>query len=325
MAIAQALQTGVQANIGTYATTVSSALSASLAPVAITGVTIYLFILGWAIARGEVQSPMSTLVWKVFKIALIVGIALVGGVYQSVVIDFIDGIEGVFTNAIGGSPTIGLLIDTSIVPMETLTGLLWTRANAPMVFPDFGLVCIAVLCTLGQVLITVASLIPLLVAKVTVALLLAIGPVFVLLALWPATQRFTESWLAATLSAVFTVVVIAAVVGFLPAYINYYANQVLVNLATVNLMQSLISLVIVIFVLAWIAWKASEFGAQIVGGGSMGNPAQSVAQTIMNRFAFGRNGGAQRQPPPPIQNTIAPSGGTPLAQQNVITNLNRQR
>jgi type IV secretion system protein VirB6 len=285
MGLAKAIQDGVEVAVKTYATDVSASLCAALMPIALTGVTIYLIVIGWAIARGEVQNSISTLTWKVFKIGLIGAIALGGGAYQASVIDGISGIEGVFTNAMGGKPGIGELIDDSILPMQAITGELFKRANASLI-PNVSLWTAGILCTFGQVLVTIASLIPLLVAKVMVALLLAIGPVFVLLALWPATQRFTEAWLTATLSSVMTVAVIAAVVGFLPRFMNAYAARLLSDIRTTNVLQDVIGLLIVIVVLAWIAWKASEFGASIVGGASMGNPAQTIVQTLLNRLAF---------------------------------------
>jgi type IV secretion system protein VirB6 len=287
MGLAKAIQDGVEVAVKTYATDVSAAMAATLLPIALTGVTIYLIVIGWAIARGEVHNSISTLTWKVFKIGLIGAIALGGGAYQAYVIDGITGIEGVFTTAIGGKTGIGELIDDSIVPMETITGELYKKANEPFI-PNLSLLAAAVLCTFGQVLITVASLIPLLVAKVMVALLLAIGPLFILLALWPATQRFTEAWLTATLTSVMTVAVIAAVVGFLPKFMNAYALRVLRDISTTNVLQDVIGLLIAIVVLAWIAWKASEFGASVIGGASMGNPAQTIVQTVLNRIAFNR-------------------------------------
>lgn len=291
-------------------------------PLAVTGVTIYLFMMGWAIARGEVQNSLSTTLAKAFKISLITSVALVGGAYQSIVIDFINGIEGIFIQAIGGTavvngtPTIGLLIDTSVVPVKGLAAKLFTDANDGW-FPNMTLIFCGVIAILAQILITIASLIPLLVAKVSVAILLALGPAFVLLALWPATVRFTEAWLAATLAAVMTVVVIAAVVGFMPAFVKYYAGQIINNYGTTNPVADVTGLLIVALVLAWIAWRAAEFGSQLIGGPTLGNPMGSVIQTLMLRN-MGRNKGGGAAPSKSGGGTIAPNGGTPLAQSNVL-------
>ena len=319
MGIANHLQLGVENAVGSYATTISSTLATSLIPIAVTGVTIYIFMMGWAIARGEVQNSMSSTIGKAFKISVICAIALGGGTYQSVVIEFINGIEGIFVAAIGGtnvqtgSGMVGQLIDNSIFPVKTLAGKLFTDANNGWI-PNITLIVCGIIAVLAQILITIASLIPLLVAKVSVALLLAVGPAFVLLALFPATVRFTEAWLAATLAAVMAVIVIAAVVGFMPAFINYYANRILTNYGAANPVSDTTGLLVVALVLAYIAWRASEFGAQIIGGPTLGNPMGSLVQTLMMRY-FGNKRPPPPPPPPPGGGgSMAGNPGTPLAQ-----------
>lgn len=287
------LQTGVESAVATYATSVSASLAASLVPVAVAGTTIYFIFMGWAIARGEVQDPLSAIMAKCIKIAIICAVALVGGTYQSYIIDFVNAIEGVFTSAIGVASgggaftSVGALIDGSTLPIKTVTAKLFAEATKDF-WPNYYLLWCGLICTVGQVLIVLLSLIPLLVAKVTLALLLAIGPAFVLLALWPATVRFTEAWLSATLSAVMTVVVVAAVVGFMPAFVIRYANRVLAAFGSVNILQDVLSLFIVIVVLSWIAWKSAEFGAQVVGGATLGNPAGGLVTSYLTRWMLGR-------------------------------------
>ena len=328
MALGKALQEGIETTLASFVTGKSAVIASALVPVALVGLTIYVALLGYAVARGEVNDSVGTLGGKFIKIALIVTISLVGGSYQSYVMEGINGIEGFFTTALGGASNVGELIDNSLGTMEDITGQLFTSAMQPM-FPDMRLVLAAVLCSIGQVLITAAALIPLLIAKVTVGLLLAIGPAFVMCALWPATARFTEAWLSTTLAAVMTVVVVAAVVGFLPLYIKVYADQVLANLGTANVLQDVISLFIVILVLVWMAWKSSELGAQVIGGGSLGNPASTIVQSVLNRFAFARlanKSGGGGKTPAGSPNTISAGrggSGTPRAQQQVISQLNR--
>ena len=328
MAIAKALQEGIETTLATFVTGKSAAVASALVPVALVGLTLYVLLLGYAVARGEVNDSVGTLGGKFIKIALIVTISLAGGSYQALVMEGINGIEGFFTTALGGVANVGELIDASLGTLEDVTGQLFTAAMEPM-FPEMRLVLAAVLCAIGQVLITAAALIPLLIAKVTLGILLAIGPAFVMCALWPATARFTEAWLSTTLAAVMTVVVVAAVVGFLPLYIKHYADQVLANLGTANSLQDVIGLFIVILVLVWLAWKSSELGAQVIGGGSLGNPASTIVQSVLNRFAFARLGngsGGSGKTSGGSTNTISAGrggSGTPLAQHQVISQLNR--
>jgi type IV secretion system protein VirB6 len=316
--VATSIEAGVQEIVDTFATTTSASLAGALTPVALGGITIYLIIIGYAIARGEVTNSLPTIVWKCVRMTIICTIALGGGAYQQYVVDAANGIEGIFNQALGGQQSIGATIDASMVPLYTLTDKLYVQANATLI-PNGALLIAAVLCTFGQALVTLASLVPLLVAKVTLALLLAIGPVFVMLALWPATQRFTEAWVTAIVTAILTNVIVAAVVVFLPTFIGHYAQQVLNDIGTTNVLQGSIGLVIATLVLAWIAWRAADLAAQLAGGASLGNPVGAIAHEVLRR-AF--EPGTSPEPSRPRENSISPGPGyTPIAHRHVLSHL----
>ena len=94
--LAESIETGVTGVLNAFITTTSANISVSLIPLALTGATIYVFMIGWAVARGDMQNSLNSIVWKFFRIALIAAVALGGGAYQAVVIDFIQGIESIF-------------------------------------------------------------------------------------------------------------------------------------------------------------------------------------------------------------------------------------
>ena len=295
MIIAAWLENKVQLAVSVYATTVSSALATALIPIAVAGTTIYFILMGWAIARGEVQDPLSSIMAKCIKIALICTVALGGGAYQGYVIDFINAIEGVFTSAIGVATgggaysSVGALIDGTGVTLFKIIAKLFADATKDF-WPNFYLIICGIICVAGGVFIVVLSLIPLLVAKVTLALLMAIGPAFILLALWPTTVRFTEAWLSAAISAVMTAVVVAAVVGFMPALVGTLTGSVWTSLlaGVTNVLSDVLKIFVSILVLAWIAWKSAEFGAQVVGGATLGNPAGGLVTSYLTRWMLGR-------------------------------------
>ena len=332
MAFIGTLESSITSVVAVYVTTTSASLAASLLPIAAAGMSLYFIFMGWAIARGEIQEPLSHLVGKCTRTALICAIALVGGQYQFYVIGFINALEGLFTGALGlttgpgcVATSVGSLIDCSVIPLKALGSRLFADSNLTA-WPNFYLLFCAGLISLAQFVVVVFSLIPLLVAKVTLGLLLAIGPPFILLALWPATVRFTEAWLSSALSAVMTTVIIAAVVGFMPAYLNRYSNDVIAHYGATNFLQDVLGLLIVAVVLAWLAWKAAEFGAQVVGGATLGNPAGGLISSYITRWML-------RQPPPkPAKggggSMSGGGGGTHpmtrrMAQANVMTEIAR--
>jgi len=323
IALATGIEAGVHGILNKYITTVSASIAAQAVPWVIAGTTAYIMLMGWAIWRGEVHNPVDTVIFKIVKMSCINAVALTYGVYQTYVVGGLMGIEDYFTTALGGVHSVGALIDASIVPMDSISQQLMVQANATMI-PNFTLLMAAVLCTLGELGLIAVSLIPLCKATVTTAFLLGIGPVYLALAQWPATLRYAEAWLAAALSNVMTVVVISAVVGFLPKFINAYANVALNQISTTNIFQDVVGLVAVIIVLGFIAWEAPHLGAQLAGGVGIGNPASAIAQTVMTMIAF-RQAGAPAAPSNRITNRSplpALPPPRPIAHQNVLSNLN---
>jgi hypothetical protein len=57
--------------------------------------------------------------------------------------------------------------------------------------------------------------------------------------------------------------------------------------AEVDPIARAMAILLICVVLGWLAWTASNVAAQLAGGASLGNPANAVAQTMMNKIAFG--------------------------------------
>lgn len=73
--------------LSTYVFSVVSALVGAITPVALTAMTIWVALYGWAVLRNEVPETVPSFVWKVFKIGLILAFALQSGFYISNVAD----------------------------------------------------------------------------------------------------------------------------------------------------------------------------------------------------------------------------------------------
>lgn len=70
-----------------YVLGVVSALCAALTPVALTVMTLWIILYGWAVVRNEVSETIPAFTWKIFKIGLVLAFALQGGFYISNVAD----------------------------------------------------------------------------------------------------------------------------------------------------------------------------------------------------------------------------------------------
>ena len=66
--------------MGTYVTSVSSALASALVPVVTTAVTVWVIAYGFAVVRGEAHESVPAFAWRALKLAITLGFALGAGV-----------------------------------------------------------------------------------------------------------------------------------------------------------------------------------------------------------------------------------------------------
>ena len=184
--------------------------------------------------RGEAQDTVSSLVWKWFKVAMITGLALHGPTYQSIVTDGLDGIQGAFATAFGGGATVGATVDHMAAPFYSLIEQLFTDASTGL-WPKFSLLIAGTLTAVAALAMGFISMGIYLVAKVSLAILLAIGPAFIFCALFPVTQRYAESWLSAALASVFINVLIMATVSFMTSIVYTACAQILAGYSTTSI------------------------------------------------------------------------------------------
>ena len=69
--------------LSTYVLSVVSALMTAITPIALSAMTIWVALYGWAVLRNEVSETLPTFMWKVFKIGLVLAFALQSGFYIS--------------------------------------------------------------------------------------------------------------------------------------------------------------------------------------------------------------------------------------------------
>ncbi len=287
----------------------SAALSAVLLPIVIVALTIWIIVYGYAVTRGEIQEPVNLFVWKALKITLILGLASTSGYYTSWVVNGLKGLETALVSAFsGGGGSIADAIDTTASALNPLKREYYRRAVGGLniiPFPNLDALFAWLLVIATQVVIFFCAAIPYIIAKVTIAILFALGPLFILLALFEPTRKFTEAWLAAVLTQIFTVVILFAIFAFMPAIFVHFIGQIQFGLGPGEMGSAMAGALVVFVVgliLSWLAWNVSNLAAQLAGGASLGNPASAAAQTVMNKIAFGGGKSGSSKPP---KNTVA--------------------
>lgn len=335
MGIATQVESAIDGLLTNFVVSTSTAFTTMLMPLALTAITIYVISMGWAITRGETNDSLSTFTWKSFRIALITGIALSAGEYQATVVEGVEGIQIAFISAFTPTGTIGGLVDNMAAPFDALGQQLWSEAVTGF-WPNWSLIFAAALVAIAQAFLFVVGLGLFLLAKVSLALVLAIGPVFILLAIFPATQRYTESWLAQALTFVMLNVLVGASIAMLTDFASQFAQHIANNQTTINVLRACMSLLLCSGALGIVMLNHSSLAAALTGGMTLSGIGRELGRAIMRGSGRrkagpdaggGDEGGSMSRsgPRPPSRVTSAPasSGARPLYQRNVLENIRR--
>src|SRR6185437_9287141 len=309
MGMATYIEQSVNNALDHYVVTYSDAVIAVLTPVAVTAVTAYVMWTGFQVVRGDVQETVSALVWRWFRVAIIAGLALNGPQYRSLVKEGLDGIQEAFASAFAGALSMGGTIDQMANPFTTLMETLFGEASSGLM-PQFSLFIAGGICAAASIVMAFVAMGIFLVAKVSLALLLSVGPAFILCAMFPVTQRYTEHWLTSALVAVFSNVLIMAVITFLASLLRTACVNILNAYSTASILADVVGLFFLSVTAAYVLLHVSSLAASLAGGLSLGNPGGDAtrgawmlwqgAPSGLSRFttawALGSAGGSLSRP-----------------------------
>jgi type IV secretion system protein VirB6 len=225
----------------TFARDVSSRVIAGITPVLSVGLTLWFITWGLLVMRGAVQEPVREFLGKVVRTALIVSFALGAGLYQRDVAELIRTTpDDLATLVAGADARTSLAVDP--LATEGAQAALIDRAagqglsKAEDAFEKGGLMTqqgiafytFGVLLLLATVIMVGVGGALILVAKVMLALLAGLGPLFIAALLFDATRRFFDRWVAMIATYGLVVVLFASVFTFLLGiFANYMAGVAL--------------------------------------------------------------------------------------------------
>lgn len=271
MGMATYIEQSVNNALDHYVVTSSDAVIAVLTPLAVTAVTAYVMWTGFQVARGDVQETVPALVWRWFRVAIIAGLALNGPQYRSLVKEGLDGIQEAFASAFAGALSMGGTIDRMADPFTTLMETLFSEASSGLM-PQFSLFIAGGICAAASIVMAFVAMGIFLVAKVSLALLLSVGPAFIFCAMFPVTQRYAEQWLSSALVAVFSNVLIMAVITFLASLLRTACVNILNAYSTASILADVVGLFFLAVTAAYVLLHVSSLAASLAGGLSLGNP-----------------------------------------------------
>ncbi|CAN7627341.1 type IV secretion system protein [Ensifer adhaerens] len=173
-------------------------------------VTLYVVLYGYLVLRGSVQEPILDFAFRTIKLAIIATLVTDADEYQTYVTDiFFDVLPREISQALNtGAAPSATTFDSLLDKGQDSAIDIWSRAtwSSSIVMGIGGAMVIGASFTVAAIGYVVS-----LYARLALAIVLAIGPIFVALAMFQATRRFTEAWLGQLANFVILQVLVVAV------------------------------------------------------------------------------------------------------------------
>jgi len=274
--------------LSTYVLGVVSTLMTALAPIALSAMTLWVALYGWAVLRNEVSETLPIFMWKVFKIGLILAFALQSGFYISNVSETADalamGVASTFLPAAADPMAIAspyALLDAFNDRANQLVLDLLKEAG----IMRLDLVFAAVVSSIGNVIFLCIALFVVSLAKLFLTFVIAVGPIFVLCLAWRPTARFFDSWLSMVLNAV-----VLTWFAFFALGLSVYMGDAMVQAIqdqggflgpTFNVVGESLRYCVVMILMAIICFQAPSLASALTGGAAVQQGIQMIQNAMM--------------------------------------------
>lgn len=304
--IARFLFDRIGTSVQTFINDGSSTMIGIIGPVAVSLLTIFVLLWGVAMASGQISEPFTDGMKRIIRMCIIVGFALTVGIYQGTVVDLFKEAPMELASqmtmpggqAVDDADSMALLLDNTLAKGFLVAKKPWdlgTQADEESTFgisgDGIGFHLLSIMLYIIVVIIVAVAAGLVFVAYMALAILLAIGPLFIMMAIFPATQRWFESWLGQVVNYGLMFLLVALACGLLFAMLDSYFSDLSIQSLDETLMVTLKAVGLSIAMMGVLLQMNAVAGA--LGGGAAiqaSNMAGKLAGIGFATAAAGRTG-----------------------------------
>lgn len=267
----------IEAKTQVFYSAAASDLAGSIGVIALAGITMVISVYGALIIAGKIQQPFGDFMVKAAKWMIVAAVALNAGNYLSWVVQGVDGLQNGLVQAMsaGNGADIYERLDQALREADALMAQIDKQADA-LGWSDIGTAITMALCIciigFGTMLFVVVAGAMVIVAKFMLAMMFAVGPIFVMCLMWPSTAGFFDRWISQTLTYVFTIVFITVLLSMGLAIFRSGVASAAVQLAAGDgggYFTITFGFFAICLVLGWIAFQVPTMASAVSGGASM--------------------------------------------------------
>jgi type IV secretion system protein VirB6 len=269
--------------LSSYVLDVVTALMSAIAPMALTLLTMWILLYGWAVLRHEVPETVPTFAWRVVRIGLVLAVALQSTVYLSNVSDTANALATGATATFLPSGVDPTTVTTPYAMLDAFNDSASAQVadimrEASMFRLDLFLA--AGLFSIGTVAFLCIALFVVTLSKLFLAFVIAVGPLFVFCLAWRPTRRFFDSWLSMALNAV----VLTWFAFFALGLSAYVGNHMFTAIqagggflgTTLNVLGESTRYCVLMILMAILCFQAPNLASSLTGGAAIHQGLQIV-------------------------------------------------
>jgi type IV secretion system protein VirB6 len=298
-------------------------LAGILEPAVVTLATVYVMVWGYLHLMGKINEPIDAGLKRIALIALVLGVGLRLWLYNTLIVDtFYNAPAQLAAAMVGANDPVGT-IDAIWDSGGIVAGNLWDKGG--LWKGDFGfyLAGAVVWCLMGVLCVYAMFLIAL--SSIALAVLLALGPLFIGLLFFDATRRFFSAWIAQLANYALITLLTVMVAALLLRVVQSYAAQTAARgsaILTVDALNMMLIAVLVFLVLRQVMPIASGLAGGLALH-SFGIASRSGALAAMTAARLAKP--AVKLAAPFVARSVGVAArGMGLAARGAVTRIKRQ-
>lgn len=273
------IMTSVESTCSSFISQNVSAVANGIKDPAFMLLSFYILLWGFTHLMNLVQEPITDAIKRFLKIIVIFGVAFQMATYNSYIVDtFTNGFDqlaGLFGGASGASSSSNL--DSIFQNTWNVGTKFWNSAG---IWDNMGFYFVGLIIWLMAAIISAYSAYLIILSKVAIAILVALGPLFIISTLFESTKSYFNNWLGMLCNYGFVLVLVIAVNSFMLTLYSRFLGEINLtgDLQVISVAPIIITSIISVMVLSQIPSIAQGLGggAQLASMGAM----QALGNTI---------------------------------------------